>query len=62
MEQLHEGGHKLPTILMTSLPTRKIVDEAYRLGANSVLPKPFTGRALAERIHDILHSIPPDQD
>ena len=62
MEQLHEGGHRLPTILMTALPTRRVVDEAYRLGASFVLPKPFTGKALTERIHDILHSIPPDRD
>ena len=62
MEQLHEGGHKLPTIFMTALPTRKVVDEAYRLGVSFVLPKPFTTKALVEQIHDILHSIPPDQD
>ena len=56
MERMHEGGHKLSTIFMTALPTHKVVDEAYRLGASFVLPKPFTTRALVERIHDALHS------
>ena len=32
------------------------IEEAYRLGASFVLPKPFTARALVERIHDALHS------
>lgn len=54
MEQLREGGHKLSTILMTAMPTRRVIDEAYRLGANFVLPKPFTTKALVERIHDVL--------
>ena len=54
MERMHEGGHKLSTIFMTALPTHKVVDEAYRLGASFVLPKPFTTRALVERIHDVL--------
>ena len=58
MERMHEGGHKLSTIFMTALPTHKVVDEAYRLGASFVLPKPFTTRALVERIHDVLHGGP----
>ena len=41
---------------MTALPTHRVIEEAYRLGASFVLPKPFTTRALAERIHDALHS------
>ena len=41
---------------MTALPTHKVIEEAYRLGASFVLPKPITTRALAERIHDALHS------
>ena len=56
MQQLREGGHKISTIFMTALPTHKVIEEAYRLGASFVLPKPFTTRALAERIHDALHS------
>ena len=55
MQQLREGGHKISTIFMTALPTHKVIEEAYRLGASFVLPKPFTTRALAERIHDVLH-------
>ena len=39
-----------------SLPTHKVIEEAYRLGASFVLPKPFTARALVERIHDALRS------
>ena len=40
-----------------SLLTHKVIEEAYRLGASFVLPKPsFTTKALAERIHDALHS------
>ena len=58
MERMHEGGHKLSTIFMMALPTHKVVDEAYRLGASFVLPKPFTTRALVERIHDVLHGGP----
>ena len=56
MQQLREGGHKISTIFMTALPTHKVIEEAYRLGASFVLPKPFTARALVERIHDALHS------
>ena len=56
MQQLREGGHKISTIFMTALPTHKVREEEYRLGASFVLPKPFTTRALAERIHDVLHS------
>ena len=41
---------------MTALPTHRVIEEAYRLGASFVLPKPFTARALVERIHDALHS------
>ena len=39
-----------------SLPTHKVIEEAYRLGASFVLPKSFTARALVERIHDALRS------
>ena len=56
MQQLREGGHKISTIFMTALPTHRVIEEVYRLGASFVLPKPFTTRALAERIHDVLHS------
>ena len=56
MQQLREGEHKISTIFMTALPTHKVIEEAYRLGASFVLPKPFTARALVERIHDALHS------
>ncbi|RHS31010.1 response regulator, partial [Ruminococcaceae bacterium AF10-16] len=49
-------GYKISTIFMTALPTHRVIEEAYRLGASFVLPKPFTTRALAERIHDALHS------
>ena len=45
MQQLREGGHKISTIFMTALPTHKVIEEAYRLGASFVLPKPFTARA-----------------
>ena len=56
MQQLPESRHKITTIYMTALPTHKVIEEAYRLGACFVLPKPFTTRALAERIHDVLLS------
>ena len=62
MDHLHESGHKLSTILMTTLPTRKVVDEALSRGAGFVLPKPFTTKALVDCIHDILHGIPPDKN
>ena len=32
-----------------SLPTHKVIEEAYRLGASFVLPKPFTARALVDK-------------
>ena len=41
MQQLREGGHKISTIFMTALPTHKVIEEAYRLGASFVLPKPL---------------------
>ena len=56
MQHLREDRYKISTIFMTALPTHKVIEEAYRLGASFVLPKPFTTRALAERIHDALHS------
>ena len=56
MQHLREDGYKISTIFMTALPTHRVIEEAYRLGASFVLPKPFTTRALAERIHDVLHS------
>ena len=37
MQQLREGGHKISTIFMTALPTHKVIEEAYRLGASSLL-------------------------
>ena len=56
MQHLREDGYKISTIFMTALPTHRVIEEAYRLGASFVLPKPFTARALVERIHDALHS------
>ena len=56
MQHLREDGYKISTIFMTALPTHRVIEEAYRLGASFVLPKPFTTKALAERIHDVLHS------
>ena len=54
MEQMQEGRYKFPTILMTVLPTRKVAEKAYHLGASFVLPKPFTTKELVNRIHDVL--------
>ena len=51
-DSLRERGN----FFMTALPTHRVIEEAYRLGASFVLPKPFTARALVERIHDALHS------
>ena len=60
MEQMHEGGYKFSTILMTVLPTRKVVERAYHLGASFVIPKPFTTKELVKRVHDVLRSDSPD--
>ena len=48
--------HRPHVLLLDFLLPHKVIEEAYRLGASFVLPKPFTARALAERIHDALHS------
>ena len=45
MQHLREDGYKISTIFMTALPTHRVIEEAYRLGASFVLPKPFTARA-----------------
>ena len=44
MQHLREDGYKISTIFMTALPTHRVIEEAYRLGASFVLPKPFTTR------------------
>ena len=56
MQQLREGGHKISTIFMTALPTHKVIEEAYRLGASYVLTKPFTIWAFVQFFFDSLHS------
>lgn len=44
MQHLREDGYKISTIFMTALPTHRVIEEAYRLGASFVLPKPFCSR------------------
>ena len=59
MEQLQERGHRLSTILMTVLPTQKIVRDATELGASYVFPKPFSSQAMIEKIQELLKRAPP---
>ena len=59
LRQLQERGHRLSTILMTVLPTQKIVRDATELGAAYVFPKPFSSQAMIEKIQELLKRAPP---
>ena len=59
LRQLQERGHRLSTILMTVLPTQKIVRDATELGASYVFPKPFSSQAMIEKIQELLKRAPP---
>ena len=59
LRQLRERGHRLSTILMTVLPTQKIVRDATELGASYVFPKPFSSQAMIEKIQELLKRAPP---
>ena len=59
LRQLQERGHRLSTILMTVLPTQKIVRDATELGAAYVFPKPFSSQAMIEKIQELLKHAPP---
>ena len=54
LRQLRERGHRLSTILMTVLPTQKIVRDATELGASYVFPKPFSSQVMIEKIQELL--------
>ena len=59
LQQMRERGHRLSTILMTVLPTQKVVRDATELGASFVFPKPFSPQAMIEKIHELLKHEPP---
>lgn len=59
LRQLQERGHRLSTILMTVLPTQKIVRDATELGASYVFPKPFSSQAVIKKIQELLKHAPP---
>lgn len=59
LRQLRERGHRLSTILMTVLPTQKIVRDATELGASYVFLKPFSSQAMIEKIQELLKHAPP---
>ena len=58
LRKLRENGCNLSTILMTTVPSDKVVEEAKELDVEYVFPKPFSMHAMTERIHSILHNSP----
>jgi FixJ family two-component response regulator len=54
LEQLHENGARLPTILITGHGDIDMAVRAMKLGAVDFITKPFNGQRLLDLVQDVL--------
>jgi len=57
MGQIREKWREIPVIVMTGYPTPETIAEAARMGAATLISKPFTPDELVEKIHRVLKKV-----
>ena len=54
MNELKAGGKHIPVIVISGYSTDETIKEAYMMGANRFLPKPFTPDELLEAVRQVI--------